>query len=147
MSNYLSAELCSLQELSLLMLSGNSLFYLPEAVSGLTGLQGLYIDNNQLRELPRSLAALPILARISCCCNPLTYLPAVTFSSRPKLVSTLPFCIRLGGWGVGILFIYLFFLQIILSYLILVLFLAEVVVVVRGSGSGLQICQVVLYFA
>ncbi|XP_042221482.1 leucine-rich repeat-containing protein 28-like [Homarus americanus] len=91
-------ELCGLQSLSILMLSGNNLLHLPEAISGLIGLQGLYVDHNQLRELPRSIAALPILTRISCCCNPLTHLPAVPFISRPTIffdnnpeMSYLPF--------------------------------------------------------
>ncbi|KAG7169308.1 Leucine-rich repeat-containing protein 28-like [Homarus americanus] len=93
-----SIELCGLQSLSILMLSGNNLLHLPEAISGLIGLQGLYVDHNQLRELPRSIAALPILTRISCCCNPLTHLPAVPFISRPTIffdnnpeMSYLPF--------------------------------------------------------
>ena len=84
--SYFFSELCGLKSLSILMLSGNYITSLPEAVKGLTGLQGLYIDHNLLKELPRSLAYLPILTRVSCCCNNIAYLPALPFATKPTLV-------------------------------------------------------------
>lgn len=66
------------------MLSGNQLTSLPSAMDGLRGLMGLYLDHNHLRELPRSLTELPVLARISCCCNRIAHLPALPFIAHPK---------------------------------------------------------------
>lgn len=92
-------ELCNLKSLSILMLSGNQLTSLPGAIKGLRGLMGLHLDHNRLRELPRSLTDLPVLARISCCCNCLTHLPARPFIARPMIyyennpVNYLPFSI------------------------------------------------------
>lgn len=82
---YFPPELCGLKSLSILKLSDNCITSLPEAVKGLTGLQELYIDHNLLKELPRSLAFLPILIRVSCCCNNITYLPALPFASKPTI--------------------------------------------------------------
>ncbi|KAK4327202.1 hypothetical protein Pmani_002319 [Petrolisthes manimaculis] len=71
-NNHLSAfprELCHSKTLSLLMLSGNHIKQLPD----------------DMGELPRTLASLPVLLRISCCSNPLVCLPLTPFSSQPRI--------------------------------------------------------------
>ncbi|KAK4310192.1 hypothetical protein Pmani_018225 [Petrolisthes manimaculis] len=87
-NNHLSAfprELCHSKTLSLLMLSGNHIKQLPDDMGELTGLQAFYVDHNNLRKLPRTLASLPVLLRISCCSNPLVFLPLTPFSSQPRI--------------------------------------------------------------
>lgn len=65
-------ELSQLNNLEILSLSSNRIVALPEWTGSLPRLKELYIDNNQLKELPNRLTMAPELAIISACSNRFT---------------------------------------------------------------------------
>jgi len=67
--NETKTELSQLNNLEILSVSGNQIVALPEWTGSLPRLRELYVDNNQLRELPNRLTIAPELTMISVCSN------------------------------------------------------------------------------
>lgn len=58
-----------LNNLEILSICSNQIVALPEWTGSLPRLKELYVDNNQLRELPNRLTLAPELSMISVCSN------------------------------------------------------------------------------
>lgn len=77
--------MCQLQNLKYLYLSRNRIVALPEWLGSLLKLKELFVDYNDLIEIPNRLTLSRSLTMISVCSNNLSYLPLNGFVSSPHI--------------------------------------------------------------